>query len=159
MGPIPAFGSIHMKIQIISIGKNHDESIRSAIEDFTSRISHSADIDWKLMPSGRDTKEESVSILKNVTEKDYVILLDERGKELSSIDFSKVIETCMNDGSKRLVFIIGGAYGVSEEIKERADFIWSLSKLVFPHQLVRLILVEQIYRAFTILKGEKYHHI
>ncbi|MGN6353769.1 MAG: 23S rRNA (pseudouridine(1915)-N(3))-methyltransferase RlmH, partial [Parafilimonas sp.] len=85
-------------------------------------------------------------------------LLDETGKQLTSVELSNFIEQKINAGERTIVFLIGGAFGVSNEIKQRADFIWSLSKLVFPHGLARLILAEQVYRACTILRNEKYHH-
>jgi len=147
-----------MKILIVSVGKSHDKDIVGSIHDFTARISHYSSIEWKLIPNGRDAKEEADSLLRIIDEKDYVILLDERGKELSSPEVAKMLEWRLNESTQRLIFIIGGAYGVDEIIKARANFTWSLSRLVFPHQLVRLILVEQIYRAFTIQRGEKYHH-
>lgn len=112
--------------------------------DYTARISHYFPCEWKTTIT--------------YDEKDFVILLDETGKELSSTDLSQFIEKRCMDSGKRVVFIIGGAYGVSQEIKDRADFTWSLSKLVFPHEIVRIILAEQVYRACTIIRGEKYHH-
>lgn len=112
--------------------------------DYTTRISHYFPCEWKTTIT--------------YDEKDFVILLDETGKELSSTDLSQFIEKRCMDSGKRVVFIIGGAYGVSQEIKDRADFTWSLSKLVFPHEIVRIILAEQVYRACTIIRGEKYHH-
>lgn len=140
------------------MGKTHDKNIIEAVEQFSDRISHYSPIEWRLLPSGRDDKEEAESILKAINDKDYVVLLDERGKELSSPEVAQMLEKRLNESTQKLVLIIGGAFGVHDSIKERANMTWALSKLVFPHQLVRLILVEQIYRAFTILKGEKYHH-
>jgi 23S rRNA (pseudouridine1915-N3)-methyltransferase len=147
-----------MKILIISPGKNHETYVSEGVQEFTSRISRYAPVEWKLIPTGKDAKEEGAAILKAVADKDHVILLDERGKELSSVGLSQFLEKRLNESVQRLVFVIGGAYGVSEEVKTRAQFTWSLSKLVFPHQLVRLLLSEQLYRAFSILRGEKYHH-
>ena len=97
-------------------------------------------------------------MLPGLEKNDYVVLLDETGQQLTSEKLAALIRLRTNDGIKRLVFIIGGAYGVDEEVKKRADFTWSLSSLTFPHQLVRLILAEQVYRACTIIKNEKYHH-
>jgi 23S rRNA (pseudouridine1915-N3)-methyltransferase len=102
--------------------------------------------------------EEGRQILSRLQSGDCLILLDERGKLLSSPDVAKMIAQKANQGMSKLVFLIGGAYGVSEDVKARAQFIWSLSPLVFPHMLVRLILSEQLYRACTILRNEKYHH-
>lgn len=112
--------------------------------DYTNRISHYFPCEWK----------NTISY----DEKDFVILLDETGKELSSPELAQFIEKRCMDSGKRVVFVIGGAYGVSQEIKDRADFTWSLSKLVFPHEIVRIVLAEQIYRACTIMRNEKYHH-
>lgn len=112
--------------------------------DYTERISHYFPCEWKTTIS--------------YNEKDFVILLDETGKELSSPELAQFIEKRCMDSGKRVVFIIGGAYGVTQEIKDRADFTWALSKLVFPHEIVRIILSEQVYRACTIIRGEKYHH-
>lgn len=112
--------------------------------DYTERISHYFPCEWK-------TKIE-------YDEKDFVILLDETGKELSSPELAQFIEKRCMDSGKRVVFIIGGSYGVDQTVKTRADFTWALSKLVFPHEIVRIILSEQIYRACTIMRNEKYHH-
>ena len=103
-------------------------------------------------------KQEAKLILQNLTSDDYLILLDERGKQFSSTELAKFIQQRANESSKRLVFLIGGAFGTDETVAKRANFTWGLSKLVFPHMLVRLILAEQLYRACTILKNEKYHH-
>jgi len=147
-----------MKLLFISVGKKHDPLVAEAIDDFMSRISHHAPVEWKLIPSNESMNKEGESILNAVDERDFVALLDERGKEIDSEGLSKLLDTRLNASTHRLVFIIGGAYGVSESIKARANATIALSKLTFPHQLVRLILAEQVYRAFTILKGEKYHH-
>lgn len=147
-----------MKILFISIGKSHDAAIADGIAEFSARIERYAPLEWRLLANGKNEKEEADAILRVIDEKDYVVVLDERGKELSSPELAQVLEKRLNESSKRLVVVIGGAYGIHDSVKERANFTWSLSKLVFPHQIVRLVLAEQIYRAFTILKGEKYHH-
>jgi 23S rRNA (pseudouridine1915-N3)-methyltransferase len=147
-----------MKILILSTGKSHESFVAEGVQEFTSRIARYAPVEWKLLPTGHDAKEEATSILKALDEKDFVVLLDERGKELSSPELAQFLEKRLNASTQKLVFVIGGAFGVSEEVVTRAHFTWSLSKLVFPHQLVRLILSEQLYRAYTILRGEKYHH-
>ena len=146
-----------MKLLIIAVGKGHDVGIKDAVGDFTGRIQHVFPIEWAFVPTDTVDKE-SERILKLMKADDYVILLDERGKELSSPEWARAIEMRMNEGTKRIVFIIGGAYGVSDDVKKSADATWSLSRLVFPHQIVRLILAEQIYRALSIIRGEKYHH-
>jgi 23S rRNA (pseudouridine1915-N3)-methyltransferase len=105
------------------------------------------------------TKEkEGEKIMSHLKKEDYVVLLDEKGRDMKSEALAELIENRMVDSVKRMVFVIGGAYGVSKVIEERANYIWKLSSLVFPHMLVRVILVEQVYRAMTIIKGEKYHH-
>lgn len=150
--------TINMKIEIIAVGKKHDREIAESIEDYSKRINHYAPLDWRLIPAS-NIDDECSSILKSLDERDFPVLLDERGKEYDSIQFSELIQKRLNEGVHRVVFIIGGAYGVNELVKEKAKAIVSLSRLTFPHQLVRLVLAEQIYRSFSILKGEKYHHI
>ena len=102
--------------------------------------------------------KEGEAILAGLAKEDYLVLLDEKGKSLTSEAFSGLIVQRTNDSIKNLIFLIGGAYGVSDAVKQRANFTWSLSPLVFPHQLVRLILAEQLYRACSIMKNEQYHH-
>ena len=129
-------------------------------------MKHYAPASWQLVETKtngsmtpHEIKEnESKLLLSKLNSEDKVILLDETGTELNSVEHADALHKHLNKATKQLVFVIGGAYGVSDELKKRADFVWSLSPLVFPHQLVRLILVEQLYRAFTILAGEKYHH-
>ncbi len=153
-----------MKIQIWSFGKNHEEYVSAGIEIFTKRINHYCEANWVLLPMSKATlldiikKEEAEKILQRLHQDDFLILLDERGTNWNNQDIAKQIEKCQNIAVKKLVFLIGGAYGVDELIMKRANAVWSLSKLVFPHMLVRLILAEQIYRSFTILRNEKYHH-
>ena len=103
-------------------------------------------------------KKEGEVILDWLRKDDFLIVLDERGKQMSSEGLANFIQARANESTKQLVFLIGGAYGIDESVLKRADYTWSLSPLVFPHQLVRLILAEQIYRACTILRNEKYHH-
>lgn len=156
-----------MKITILAIGKKHDPKLATAIDEYVGRLAHYADLSWKLIEAKISSsmnpdhikKLESDLLLNQLAQSDKVILLDESGNQLSSIELSDKLQKYMNHGDKNIVFVIGGAYGVGEDIIKRSDFIWSLSKLVFPHQLVRLILIEQLYRAHTILAGEKYHHI
>ena len=153
-----------MKIAIWSVGKANEAYIKEGVDQFTKRIGHYYPLDWQLiMPSkltdpSQIKKAEAASILKALTPTDVLILLDEKGKMLSSPALAKLIQQKANQSAQKLVFLIGGAYGVAEEIKARAQFTWSISELVFPHMLVRLILAEQIYRACSILANEKYHH-
>ncbi len=153
-----------MKLLFISVGKPHEPYIKEGVLTFTQRISHYYPVDWQLVAPAKVTepvlikKAEAVSILKAIQPTDVLILLEETGKMLSSPGLAKLIQQKANQSAQRIVFLIGGAYGVDEEIKKRAQFSWSLSELVFPHMLVRLILTEQVYRACSILANEKYHH-
>lgn len=161
----PIFAAV--KLAIIAIGKQDEPYIKEGVEMFTNRLQHYFTTEWKIITplknnAALDTKmllaEEGKKLLKEIQPGDYVVLLDERGKQFSSVDLSVFIQKISLASYKRIVFIIGGAFGVDTSVREKADFIWSLSRLVFPHMLVRLILAEQLYRACTILKNEKYHH-
>jgi 23S rRNA (pseudouridine1915-N3)-methyltransferase len=156
-----------MKIQCWSIGKNHESYVKEGVEDFTRRISKYFPVEWNLIPTPKNAgmlsemdlkKKEGETILEWLKKEDYLVLLDERGKTFSSPELAEFIQTRANESTKTIIFLIGGAYGVDEGVVKRANAKWSLSKLVFPHQLVRLILAEQLYRACTILRNEKYHH-
>lgn len=156
-----------MKIHFWSVGKPHEAYVKSGIEIFTKRISHYYNVEWKIIPSVKNAeslsttelkKAESDIVLKLLLQDDVLIVLDEKGKQITSENLAELINQKANQSTKNLIFLIGGAYGVDESILKRANFTWSLSQLVFPHQLVRLILAEQVYRACTILRNEKYHH-
>jgi 23S rRNA (pseudouridine1915-N3)-methyltransferase len=156
-----------MKIQFWSVGKPHEKYIKEGVEDFTNRISRYFKAEWTVIPPHKNAgsltetdlkKQEGQTILEWLNDDDYLVLLDERGKNISSEDLSVLLQQRANDRTKRLIFLIGGAFGVDDAVAKRANFTWSLSKLVFPHMLVRLILAEQVYRACTILRNEKYHH-
>lgn len=156
-----------MKIQFWTIGKAHETYVKEGIEAFTKRITKYYPVEWKILPAAKQTvntsaietkKKEAIIILNTLLPDDYLVLLDEKGKHLSSPDLAKFIEARGNSGTRNVIFLIGGAFGVDEQIKIRSNFSWSLSFLVFPHQLVRLVLSEQIYRACTIIRNEKYHH-
>lgn len=146
-----------MNILIISPGKSKGYLSEEMVLEYTSRISHYSSIEWKFI-STSDMKDEGEKILRAIPDNSYVVILDERGKSLSSPGFSDFLNNRLNESVKNLVFVIGGAYGVDNEVKEKARFAWSLSTLVFPHEIVRGLLAEQIYRGFSLLKGEKYHH-
>lgn len=153
-----------MKITILSVGKKNDPFATTAINEYEKRIRQSVSIQWIFVPysglSGDEARrEESAKIRAYLKNNEIVWLLDETGKQLTSPELSEKIETLKNASAKELLIIIGGAYGVDQAIKDRADFTWSLSKLVFPHLLVRLILIEQLYRAYEIARGSSYHHI
>lgn len=153
-----------MKLSICSVGKANDAYIKDGVDQFTKRIGHYYPIDWQLITPSKLTepiqikKAEAASILKSLTATDVLVLLDEKGEMLNSPGLANLIQQKANQSAQRIVFLIGGAYGVDEEIKKRANFTWSISELVFPHMLVRLILAEQLYRACSILANEKYHH-
>ena len=156
-----------MKIQFWSIGKNNEAYIKSGVEEFTQRISKYYKVEWNIIPVPKNAgmmsemdlkKKESEMILNFLNKEDYLVALDERGKQLSSEGLADFIQKRANESTKTIVFLIGGAFGLDDAVLQRANFKWSLSQLVFPHQLVRLILAEQVYRACTILRNEKYHH-
>lgn len=149
-------------IRILAIGKKHETWVVDGIVRYEKRLGKPWNTDWLLLPhsslpTNTARREESTRILEKISPDDVVILLDERGKNISSPTLSKLIHTPLEQ-SRRVVIIIGGAYGVDRTISNRANFVWSLSELVFPHQLVRLILVEQLYRAQEIAIGHPYHH-
>jgi len=154
-----------MKLVCLAIGKNHDPAIATAIDDYTKRLAHYTPLSWLILPPAKGKMSideakriESSQVLAKIENEDYVVLLDERGVELSSRGLAEFLESLEAHTVRRIVFVIGGAFGVDQRVATRADYTWSLSKLVFPHQLVRLILAEQLYRANTIRRGESYHH-
>ncbi|MFA5651936.1 MAG: 23S rRNA (pseudouridine(1915)-N(3))-methyltransferase RlmH [Candidatus Paceibacterota bacterium] len=146
-----------MKFTFISVGKKNDSDIEVAVADYTKRISRYFPVEWKLIPTSLKEKEAE-GILKNIDSGDFVVVLDDKGKEMTTEELAGFIEKRMSASDKKIVFVIGGAYGFTEEVYKRANLKWSLSKLTFPHQLVRLILAESIYRAISVIKKEPYHH-
>lgn len=149
-------------IKIIAIGRKHEAWIVDGLERYQKRLKAPWNAEWVLLPhSAREgsqaRQEESERILDKLRGDDFVILLDERGTLLDSPALSRQVEQVFPTG-KTPVFIIGGAYGVDDSLTSRANLVWSLSPLVFPHQLVRLILIEQVYRAAEIAAGHPYHH-
>lgn len=155
-----------MKIKLIMIGKTTGDLYIDAIDDYTNRIKHYNNFSIHVIPGLKNTKKlsqeqqkqtEGELILKELTAQDTVILLDERGKEYRSMEFAKWLENKQLT-AQNIVFVIGGPYGFSDSIYKRANEKISLSKMTFSHQMVRLIFVEQLYRACTIIKGESYHH-
>ena len=156
-----------MKIQCWSIGKANESYVDEGIQQFTKRIQHYYPIEWKMIPSPKNAgtlsapelkQKEGEIIVTILKPEDYLVLLDERGKQFNSEQLALFIQQRANSSEKNVVFLIGGAFGVSDAVVNRANFTWSLSPLVFPHQLVRLLLAEQLYRACTIIRNEKYHH-
>lgn len=156
-----------MEIQLLTIGKTSIPYIKQGIEEYTKRLSRYIkfsikelpDIkNSKNMPESRQKEEEGNLLMQTMTQGDIVVLLDERGKEYTSVEFSSFLQKRMASGCKRLLFVVGGPYGFSEAIYSRGDFLLSLSKMTFNHEMVRLFFTEQIYRGMTIMKGEPYHH-
>ena len=156
-----------MKIALWTIGKNNEPYLKAGIDEFTKRISRYFPVEWIIIPVPKNAgmlsemdlkKKEAETILQWLRPEDYLIALDEKGKQLSSEGLAQFLQTRSNESVKNIIFLIGGAFGLDNQVLSKAKFTWSLSSLTFPHQLVRLILAEQIYRACTILRNEKYHH-
>lgn len=156
-----------MKVKLIIIGKTNHAYLKTGISEYQNRLIHYLPFEIITIADLKNTKNlsedqqkvlEGERILNHLQKTDYVVLLDENGKEFSSVHFANWIEKQMIAGLKNLVFIIGGAYGFSKPVYERCNLKMSLSKMTFSHQMVRLIFIEQLYRAMTILKGEPYHH-
>jgi 23S rRNA (pseudouridine1915-N3)-methyltransferase len=156
-----------MKITLLQTGKTIDKHISELADLYSNRIKKYTGFEIITIPDVKNTKnmpvqeqkaKEATKIIQSVTDDDYIILLDERGKELRTLEFSGTLEKMFFLPKKRIVFIIGGPWGFSEAVYKRADYKMSLSKMTYPHQLVRLLFLEQLYRVFTIIKGEPYHH-
>ena len=156
-----------MKLQFWTIGKNNEPYVREGVEDFTKRISKYYPVEWTIIPLPKNAgmmsemdlkKKEGEIVLEWLTKDDYLVALDEKGKQFNSESLAAFIMKRSNESVKTLIFLVGGAFGLDETVLNRANYKWSLSQLTFPHQLVRLILAEQVYRACTILRNEKYHH-
>ena len=156
-----------MKIKLLAIGKTDDKDLQNLILMYQNRLKHYIKFELVIIPDIKKAKnlsekqqkeKEGELILKQLQSADELILLDEKGKEFRSIEFSKYLQKKMNSGIKQLVLVIGGPYGFSDAVYKKAKGKISLSKMTFSHQMVRLFIVEQIYRAFTIIKNEPYHH-
>lgn len=153
-----------MKIKVIEIGKTEEAYLKQGVSDYIGRLSHYISIETVTLPPSKAKVPEAVKldeeklILQKITPADHLILLDDKGDEFTSLGFSTYLQKKMNSGMKTLVFVIGGPFGFSDNIYKRANGKLSLSRMTFSHQMVRLFFYEQLYRAFTILKGEKYHH-
>lgn len=156
-----------MKIQFWSVGKSHDAYIKRGVDEFTKRVNHYYQAEWLILPTVKNAGslprtemliKEGESILNGLKKDDYLIALDEGGRQFTSVGLAELIQSKADTNFKQLIFLIGGIYGLDGAVLKRADLTWSLSLLVFPHQLVRLILAEQVYRACTIIRNEKYHH-
>lgn len=156
-----------MKITLLAIGKTNAKYLQEGIDQYTKRLSHYIPFELKILPDVKTTKAlttdkqkemEGEMFMSTIQQGDWVTLLDERGKEFTSRDFASYIDKKMITIPKNLIFIIGGPYGFSKAMYDRANEKLSLSKMTFSHEMIRLFFVEQIYRAMTILKGEPYHH-
>lgn len=156
-----------MEIQLICIGKTDDIELRKLISNYENRLKHYVKFNFLFLPDLKDTKnlsqeqqktKEAHLIEKQLKTSDVVVLLDENGKQFSSVNFSEFLNKKMNSGCKRLVFIIGGPFGFAKTLRQKYTVKISLSKMTFSHQMIRLIFIEQLYRANTILRNEPYHH-
>lgn len=156
-----------MKITFLVIGKTDDKNLLKLIEVYKKRLTHYVKFDMEVIPDLKNAKnlseeqqkiKEGEQIVNRLKPGDHLALLDEKGKEFRSVEFAKHLQKKMNSGLKRMVFVVGGPYGFSEFIYTKADSKISLSKMTFSHQMIRLFVIEQMYRAFTILKNEPYHH-
>jgi len=156
-----------MTLRILSIGKTNIRYVNEGIEQFLNRLKHYVKLSWEELPDAKNAaqlsnaslkKAEGNLILSKLKTGDLLILLDETGKSMTSVEFAEWLEHKSMHAAKDMVFVVGGAYGFSDEVYTRADFKLSLSKMTFNHQLIRLVFAEQLYRAFTIQRGEPYHH-
>lgn len=156
-----------MKITLLQVGKTTDRNLSDLVNLYANRIKKYNAFEIVTLPDIKNTKnmpvqeqqaKEAAKIIQSLGDEDYVVLLDEKGKEFRTVEFSGFLEKLFHIPKKRIVFIIGGPWGFSGSIYTRADYKISLSKMTFPHQLVRLLFLEQLYRVFTHIKGEPYHH-
>jgi 23S rRNA (pseudouridine1915-N3)-methyltransferase len=156
-----------MQIKLLAVGKTDHKAILDLVEEYSARLGYYIRFELEILPDLKNTKslseatqkeKEGEHILKKLQASDELILLDERGKTFSSIEFSEFLQKKMNSGLRQLVFVIGGPYGFSESVYSRANGKISLSKMTFSHQMIRPFFIEQLYRSFTILRNEPYHH-
>ncbi len=156
-----------MKIKLLAVGKTDDKNLNQLIELYQNRLKHYVKFEIEIIPDIKNAKnlseaqqkeKEGDLILSKLQNTDQLILLDDKGKQYTSIEFSSFLQKKMNSGIKQLVLVIGGPYGFSEAVYKKASGKLSLSKMTFSHQMIRLFIVEQIYRGFTILRNEPYHH-
>jgi 23S rRNA (pseudouridine1915-N3)-methyltransferase len=156
-----------MKIKLIAIGKTDDKDLNALIMVYKERLKHYIKFELTIIPDIKNVKnlsqkqqkeKEGSLLLSKLHSGDQLIVLDEKGKDFRSLEFSNFLQKKMNSGIKQLVFVIGGPYGFSEEVYKKSQGKISLSKMTFSHQMIRLFFTEQVYRAFTILKNEPYHH-
>jgi 23S rRNA (pseudouridine1915-N3)-methyltransferase len=156
-----------MKITLFVIGKTDDAYLREGLEKFLKRLAHYTTFEvlehnmarkWLSLPPAQIMQKEAEAILQQMDKADYSVLLDEKGKAFTSVEFASFIQQRLNQSTKNLLFVVGGAWGFDEAVKEKAHMKLSLSKMTFSHQMVRLFFAEQLYRAFTIIRNESYHN-
>ncbi|CAL2095413.1 23S rRNA (pseudouridine(1915)-N(3))-methyltransferase RlmH [Tenacibaculum sp. 190524A02b] len=156
-----------MKIKLLAIGKTDNKQLAQLIEEYQSRLKHYIKFELEIIPDIKNVKnlseaqqkeKEGSLLLSKLQPTDQLVLLDDKGKQYTSMEFSQYLQKKMNSGIKQLVLVIGGPYGFSEAVYKKATGKLSLSKMTFSHQMIRLFIVEQIYRGFTILRNEPYHH-
>ncbi len=156
-----------MKLSLWSIGKPNERYVYEGIMEFTQRVARYFPVEWTIIPPVKEVnglseagqkQREAEKILQMLQPDFYLVVLDQKGKQMTSAMLASFLQKRASEATKNIVFLIGGVYGLSQQVLDKADLIWSLSQLTFPHQLVRLILAEQLYRACTILRNEKYHH-
>lgn len=156
-----------MKIQLWSVGKSNETYVKAGIDDYSARIRRYYPLEWNIIPVPKNwstlseaelPRKEGELLLNMLKKDDFLVTLDRRGKQITCEELAGLVQSAGNGSVKNMIFLIGGAYGLDKPVLQRANFSWSLSQLVFPHQLVRLILAEQVYRACTIIRNEKYHH-
>lgn len=156
-----------MRILLLQIDKTQDSYLLEGIEVYTKRLKNYTQLDIQTINVPKNVRQRSIPeqkieeaklIFNHISGDDFLMLLDERGKELSSMEFAKLLAQKQNASAKRLVFLIGGPFGFDQSVYDRANYKLSFSKMTFSHQMIRLFFAEQLYRAYSILKGEKYHH-
>ncbi|GFD92311.1 MULTISPECIES: 23S rRNA (pseudouridine(1915)-N(3))-methyltransferase RlmH [Tenacibaculum] len=156
-----------MKIKLLAIGKTDNKQLQQLIDEYQNRLKHYVKFELEIIPDIKNVKnlseaqqkeKEGELILSKLQPTDQLVLLDDKGKQYTSVEFSQYLQKKMNSGIKQLVLVIGGPYGFSEAVYKKAQGKLSLSKMTFSHQMIRLFIVEQIYRGFTILRNEPYHH-
>ena len=156
-----------MTIKLFAIGKTDNSNLQTLIADYQNRLGHYVRFEFEIIPDLKKTKQlseaqqkekEGELILSKTQNSDVVILLDEKGKQMDSVAFANYLQKHLNSGIKNLIFVIGGPYGFSEAVYKRANGKLALSQMTFSHQMVRLFFIEQLYRGFTILKNQPYHH-
>ena len=157
-------GFQHMKFEFFFTGKTTERYLSAGIENYQRKLGHYMNTEIKIVPPSTEKnvikalQEEGAKILKGIAHSDYVVVLDEKGKQINSVELSNQFQAVMNKSYSKIIFIVGSAYGIDDGLKKRANLLLSFSRFTLTHQMIRLFLLEQVYRAMTILKGESYHH-